>query len=195
MVTDMMSRWKAEFARALRNFRYDRTENGVWFPAQKAGFGGLFTLIRPDFDPVDGKNTVTLPWLDKLLDTYFNAASAPPGCYIAPFTNAVTPSSALTAANFASTQGEYTGYTQSTRVAWTSNGSSASQKVSNSNAPATFTIGTSATTLNGAGLLTSSAKGAVDGVLVAAARFDVGNTLSSGSTFKIQYSLAGTPSA
>lgn len=195
MVIDMMNRWKAEFARALRNFRYERTENGVWFPAQKAGFGGIFTLIRPDWDPVPGKNTVTLPWLDKMLDTYFNAASAPAGFYIAPFTNAVTPSSALTAANFASTLGEYTGYTQATRVAWTSNGASASQKVSNSNAPGTFTIGTSPTTLNGAGLLTASAKGSTDGVLVAAARFDVGNTLSGGSTFKIQYSLAGTPAA
>lgn len=195
MVIDMMSRWKAEFARALRNFRYDLTENGVWFPAQKAGFGGLFTLIRPDYDPVPGKNTVTLPWLDGLLDTYFNAASAPPGFYIAPFTNAITPSSALTAANFASTQGEYTGYTQSARVAWTSNGASASQTVSNSNAPATFTIGASATTLNGAGLLTDSTKGSTGGVLIAAARFDVGNTLSSGSTFKIQYSLAAAPAA
>lgn len=194
MVTDMRN-WKAEFARALRNFRYERTETGVWFPAQKAGFGGLFEAILCDGTTVPGKNTVTLPWLDNLLDAYFNNSSAPSGCYIAPFTNNTAPSPTLTAATFAGTQGEYTGYTQATRVAWVSNGASTAQTVSNSNAPAEFTIGASATTIRGAGLLTASAKGAGTGVLVAAALFDAGNTLNPGSTLKIKYSLAGAPSA
>ena len=194
MVTDMRN-WKAEFARALRNFRYDRTENGVWFPAQKAGFGGIFETSVDGSAWVPNKNTVTLQFLDQMLGDWFNSGSPPTGFYIAPFTNNTAPSSALTAATFAGTQGEYTGYTQATRVEWVSNGASAAQTVSNSNAPAEFTIGSAATTIRGAGLLTASAKGAGTGVLVAAALFDAGNTLNSASTLKIKYSLAGAPGA
>lgn len=195
MVTDMMNRWKAEFARALRNFRYEKTEHGVFFPAQNAEFGGIFSTSVDGGPWVPNKNTVTLPWLNNLLDVYLNGAAAPTGVYIAPFTNNTVPSSALTAADFAGTQGEYTGYTEAARQQWVSNGAAASQQVSNSAAPATFTVGASATTIRGAGLLTVPTKGATTGILVAAALFDVANTLSAGSTIKIQYSLSGAPAA
>lgn len=194
MVTDMRN-WIPEFARALRNFRYERTENGVWFAAQQVEFGGIFETSVDGSAWAPHKNTVTLPFLDKMLSDWFNSGTPPTGFYIAPFTNNVAPSSSLTAANFTATQGEYTGYTQSARVAWTSNGAASAQTVSNSNAPAEFTVGASATTIRGAGLITASAKGATTGVLVAAALFDVGNSMNPGSTIKIKYSLAGAPSA
>ena len=194
MVTDMRN-WKAEFARAMRNFRYERTEHGVWFPAQKAGFGGIFETSVDGSGWAKHKNTVTLEYLDAILNGYFNASSAPVGFYIAPFTNNTATSSALTAATFAATQGEYTGYTQATRVGWTSNGPSAAQTVSNSNAPAEFTIGASAVNITGAGLLTASAKGGTTGVLVAAALFSSPNSLNPGSTLKVKYSLAAAPAA
>jgi hypothetical protein len=194
MVTDMRN-WISEFARAMRNHRYEKTENGVWFAAQKAGFGGIFETSLDGSAWAPHKNTVTLPFLDQMLSDWFNSGSPPTGFYIAPFTNNTSPSSALKAADFAGTQGEYTGYTQATRVAWVSNGASAAQTVSNSNAPAEFTIGAAATTIRGAGLLTASAKGATTGVLVAAALFDAGNTLNPASTLKIKYSLSGAPSA
>ena len=196
MVNDMLNRWKAEFARALRNFRYEKTEDGsIYFPVQDAKFGGIFTAILPDGSQVPGKNTVTLPWLNNLLDTYFNAASAPAAVYIAPFVNNTVPTSALTAGTFAGTQGEYTGYTEGARPQWVSDGAAASQLVGNSAAPATFTIGASATTIRGAGLISVPAKGSTSGILVAAALFDVANTLSPGSALKIKYSLSGAPAA
>lgn len=194
MVTDMMNRWKAEFARALRNFRFERTENGVWFPAQKAGFGGIFATSVDGAPWQHHKNTVALEGLDAQLSTYFNNGSPPVAFYLAPFTNNVAPTSALTAALFAGTQGEYTGYTQPTRAQWVSNGPSAAQTVSNSTAPGTFTIGAAAVNITGAALLaTASAKGAITGVLVAAALFSTPNSLNPGSTLKVQYSLSGTP--
>lgn len=195
MVTMMKSRWKAEFARALRNFRFNKTESGVFFPAQNVEFGGVFSTSVDGGPWVPNKNTVTLPWLNNLLDLFFNEGTAPTGCYIAPFTNNVAPSSALTAADFASTQGEYTGYTETGRQQWVSNGAAASQQVSNSDAPATFTVGASAVTIRGAGLITVPTKGATTGILVAAALFATPNTLSPGSTLKVQYSLSGAPSA
>jgi hypothetical protein len=192
MVT-MMKNWKAEFARALRNFRFERTRNGLYFPAQKAAFGGFFSTCGPDGVWVDHKNTVTLEWLDALYDTYFNAAAAPTGLYIAAFTNNTAPVKELTAATFAATQGEYTGNTEATRVPWVSNGVSSAQTVSNSNAPAVITIGAANATLRGAALLTASAKGAAAGKLVAAALFNVANTYNPGSTVKVQYTISGTP--
>ena len=194
MVTDMLNRLKAEFARALRNFHYERTENGVWFPAQKAGFGGIFATSVDGAPWQHHKNTVALEGLDAQLSTYFNNGAPPTGFYLAPFTNNVAPTSALTAALFASTLGEYTGYTQATRAAWVPNGPSAAQTVSNSNAPGAFTVGAAAVNVTGAALLaTASAKGATTGVLVAAALFSTANSLNPGSTLKVQYSLAGTP--
>lgn len=194
MVTDMNNRLKIEIARALRNFRYERTPTGLLFPAQHAEFGGVFSTSVDNGPWVANKNTVTLPWLNNLLDVYFNAAGAPAAMYLAPFTTNTAPTSALTAASFAATQGEYIGYNEPSRVHWVSNGASANQSVSNSAAPATFTIGNAATTIRGAGLLSVPTKAGTTGVLVAAALFDVANTLSAGSTIKIQYSLSGAPS-
>lgn len=191
----MKKNWMSEFARALRNFRYERTPNGIFFPQQKAAFGGVFSTQEEGGLWVPAQNTVTLEYLDQILSDWFNSGSPPTGFYIAPFLNNTAPTSALKASTFANTQGEYTGYTQTTRVQWVSNGASASQKVSNSNAPAEFTIGAQAANINGAGLLTAPTKGATTGVLVAAAQFGTPNSLNPGSTLKIKYELSGAPSA
>jgi hypothetical protein len=194
IVMQSLSKHFAEFARALRNFRYERTESGVFFPQSGVSAGGVFS------HSVDGgpwtldKNTVTLQVLDDILSAYFTASGVPSAFYVAPFTNNVAPTSSLTASTFASTQGEYTSYTQSARVQWVANGASSGQSVSNSVAPAAFTIGSSSATVAGAGLLTTSTKGATTGILVAAALFGTANTLSPGSTLSVQYTLSATAS-
>jgi hypothetical protein len=196
MVTRMKNRLLAEFARAMRNFRYERTPEGVFFTQPKVSFGGVFHYSVDDGPFLHAKNTVALEGLDALLSCYFNNGSPPTAFYLAPFTNATDPSSALTAATFTSTQGEYTGYTEAARQLWTPNGNSASQTMSSSNAPAVFTIGASAATLRGGGLIASaSAKGATTGKMIAAALFPVANTLNPGSTFKLWYSIGATPAA
>lgn len=192
---NILKQFKAEFARALRNFHYERSPNGLYFPKQKILFGGIFHVSQDGGPWVASHNTVALEGLDATLTCYYNNTAAPTAFYIAPFSNNTTPSSSLTAATFASTQGEYTGYTQATRVAWTPNGASSGQTVSNSNSPAQFTIGSSAATVTGAGLIaTASGKGATTGVLSAAALFGSANSLNPGSTLSIQYSLSATPS-
>lgn len=189
-----LSHFFSEFARAMRNFRYERTENGLYFPDQKMRMGGIFSVSENGGPWVPSHNTVALQGIDAIFSTYFDNGSPPTGFYLAPFTNNTTPSSALTAATFAATQGEYTGYTESTRVQWVPNGASAAQTVSNSASPASFTIGASAVTITGAGFIASaSGKGATTGVLIAAALFGSPNSLNPGSTLQLQYNLAGTP--
>lgn len=191
-------RFKAEFLRALRNFRYERTDTGVLFPDQKMSFGGVFrTSVDGSAWSPEWHNTVALENLDAMLSCYFDngAAAIPTGFFVAPFTNNVAPTSALTAATFTATQGEWTGYTQATRVQWVPNGASSGQTVSNSVAPATFTVGATAATVYGAAVIaTVSAKSATTGTLVGAALFGAANTLNAGSTLQVQYSLSATAS-
>ncbi len=188
----MLPKFKSEFARALRNFQYERTDLGVVFPKQKLVIGGVFSASVDGGPMIVGNNTLALQCLDSMLSVYFDNQAAPVAFYVAPFTNNIAPTSALTAATFTATQGEYTGYTQAARTAWTPNGASSGQTVSNSASPALFTVGASAATVAGAGLLTASAKGATTGVLVAAALFATPNALNPGSSLSIQYSLAAT---
>lgn len=197
MVTDMSMKAKffAEFARALRNFRYERTRSGLWFPAQKIAMGGVFEHQIDNGPWLADHNAYALEALDAMMSCWFNNGSVPTAFYIAPFTNAVTPASSLKAADFAATLSEFTGYTESTRQAWTPNGNASAQTMTNSNAPAVFTGGSTAATIRGAGLLTASAKGDTTGVLVAAARFGADNPLNPGGTLKIKYTVQGAPAA
>lgn len=194
------SRFFAEFARALRNFKFERTPGGVMFPAQKITLGGVFSHCSNEgpgtaFGPWQADhNAYALEALDQMLSDWFNNGSVPTGFYIAPFTNNITPSSSLTGATFAGTAGEFTGYTESARPQWVPNGDASNQTMSNSNSPAEFTGGASAATIRGGGLLTSAVKGSTTGVvLVAAAPFAAANPLNPGGTLKIKYDLVATP--
>lgn len=192
------SKLKNELARRLRSFAYERTGNGVFFPKANITFGGVFGYRIDDgemrYVPAlsYADNAVTNELVNAILNCYFNNGSPPTGFYVAPFTSSTTPTNALTAATFAATQSEYTSYNETARQAWTSNGASSAQSLSNSNAPAVFTIGTGGATLTGAGVLTASGKGATTGVLVAAALFDTANTLNAGSKLTVEYSLSAT---
>lgn len=181
--------------RALRNHHYERTPQGLMIERQLMRVGGVMTFRENDGPWQVADNTMTYQFFDALLSAFFTGAGVPTGFYVAPFTNNVAPAPSLTAANFATLQGEYTGYTQGARPTWTPNGPSVSQTVSNSAAPAQFTVGTAAATIYGAGILTAPGLGATTGVLVAAAQFGTANTLSPGSTLSVQYSLSASPAA
>ncbi|WP_449426034.1 hypothetical protein [Rhodanobacter lindaniclasticus] len=191
----MKAKFFAEFARALRNYRYERTRSGILFTAQKIVMGGVFEHQIDGGPWLADHNAYALEGLDAMMSCWFNNGSVPTAFYIAPFTNAVTPASSLTAATFASTLSEFTGYTESARQAWTPNGNASAQTMSNSNAPAVFTGGSTAATIRGGGLMTSAIKGDTTGVLVAAARFAADNPLNPGGTLKIKYTVQGTPAA
>lgn len=190
MVTMMMklNRLSAEIGRLLLTRRHQGMGDGLF------KFGGFFEVAVGDGQFMPAKNTACLEGLDALLSAWFNNGSNPSAFYLAPFTNGVNPAPSLTAANFAGTQGEYLGYTETTRQPWTPNGNSASQLMSNSNAPAVFTIGASGTTITGAALIaTAGNKGATTGKIVAAALFPAAQPLGAGSTMKIKYSFGATP--
>lgn len=183
---------KNELRRALRNFKYETTDGGVFFPSSRILFGGVFSC-RIDGGPLlVGRNAVATQFVNMMLNTTLGNAAAPAAWYVAPFTSSTAPTTALTGATFTATQTEYTGYTQSTRQQWVKDALASAQAIQNANAPASFTIGTGGATITGAGLLSTSAKSDTTGTLAAAGLFSSANTLGAGSTLTVEYQLTGT---
>lgn len=189
---NLSSKVRQELSRALSGSHYERNDAGIFFPRAKLQFGGVFGASVDNGPMQYTHNSYANEGLNAMLNAFLTGGAQPTGLYLAPFTNNVAPTAALTAATFAATQGEYIGYTQAVRQTWTPNGASTAQLVSNSNAPATFTVGTTAATVYGAGLLTVSTMSATTGTLVAAGLFGVANTLNPGSTLTVQYGLTAT---
>jgi hypothetical protein len=189
-----------ELGRALRGFKYDKTPTGILFPAAGLVFGGVFGCkglppgVRPEDAPwAFGHNAVGNEFINDVLNAKFNSTAGAAAWYFAPFANNLAPTSALTAADFAETQGEYTTqYTESARQAFVSDGSSTAQSVSNSEAAATITVGSAAITPYGAGILSASTKGATTGVFGAGGLFGSANSLSPGSKLLMTYTLTAS---
>jgi hypothetical protein len=185
---------RSELARALRNFKYEKSPRGVCFPNADLTIGGVFGAKVDDGPWSWGDNAVTNEGINAMLAAFFDQGAQPNAWYVAPFSNNLSPTSALTAATFASTQGEYTAYTQTARQLWKPDAAPTTQQVQNAAAPASFTIGAATVTVYGAALLSASAKSATTGVSAAAGLFGVANTLNPGSTLTVQYALSATSS-
>lgn len=188
-----------EIRRALRNYAYEKSPGGILIQGAGLLFGGCFgsKALEEGADPRDlawafGPNAVGNEFINATLNAMFNGGSPPANWYVAPFTTNLAPTSAITAATFAGTQGEYTGYSEGTRQVWTSNATSSAQVVSNSAAAATFTIAGSPATLEGAALLTASGKGATTGTYGAGGLFGVANTINIGGKLLVTYQMTGT---
>ena len=189
-----------ELGRALRNPRlHERTPDGILFPKAGLIFGGHFgsKALEPGAHPSDyawayGPNAVANEFINAALNSMFNQIAGPANWSIAPFLNNLAPTSALTAATFKDTQGEFTAYSEGTRQAWTPNDDSTVQSVSNDEAPATFTIATNPATPRGAVLITASGKNATTGILGAGGLFGVANTINVGGKLLVSYGMTGT---
>lgn len=181
---------RAEFARALRNFNFERTASGgVLFPRQGLIVAGVFSAAVDGGPKLIFPNTFVNEGLDDVLNVYFHGSAQRTAFYIAPFTNNVTPAAGLTAATFTATQGEFTNYTEATRVSWVEAAASG-QSISNTASPARFTIGTGGGTVWGAGLISAAAKSATTGVLPAAGKFgDDALSLTAGSKLDVEYAI------
>lgn len=186
----------ADVARALRTFRYERTEDGrIYMPGARTSIGGVF---RHAHCPAGGEygpwavdpNRVVGEGLNDLLNVYFTGSAAPAAFYLAPFSGNVTPASDWKAATFAAAATEFTGYTATTRLPWSSPASTA-QSVGNTASLASSTLTFAAGgpyNLYGVALLTASAKSATTGKLVAATRFGSPRTnMAAGDKLALEY--------
>lgn len=141
-------------------------------------------------------NRVVNQGLNYILNAALRGEGTISSWYIAPFAANVTPAANLTAANFASTQTEFTNYDEPNRVAWITDAAASAQELINNTSPAVFTIGSGVqTTIYGAGLLSTQAKSATSGTLVAAGLLPSGLTgLAEGYEVRIRYRITASSS-
>lgn len=190
MIDPDLIKHAGEFRRAIKQHRYEVTDDGgIYFSEAKAIARGAYHV---DGDVI-AENIITTEGLNYLLATGVKDATNFANWYLAPFANIYTPSAGLTAANFVATAGEITsptqGYSEGARPAWTS-GAVADGRVDNLASRAAFTIVTATSlSINGAGLLSSSVKGAGTGVLLSAARFPNPVIKYDGDEFNLGYRL------
>ena len=143
-------------------------------------------------------NLITAEGLTHMLNVSMGTTPKPAGYFLALFSAAAQPQGTWTAASFATTASEIVsmteGYSSATRPAWTPTNTS-TQAIDNM-APsnvAKVTIKTaSQLTVQGAAILTSSAKGSTAGVLVSATKYAAARVFQDNDTYEIGYRLALT---
>lgn len=180
----------SEFARALRNHRYELTpDGGIYFNESKSLFKGAFRTRLNDGPEQIDSNIMLFTGLDDILKVYFKNSSQRTAFYVAPFSGNVDPAQTLTAATFPATQTEFINYTQSARPTWASD-AEASQAVANAAVPALFTCDTGGGTVWGAALSTVATKSSTSGLMVCCAKFAAARTLLAGDKLSIEYAIA-----
>lgn len=194
MLSKDLQKHAREFSSYLHAKNYEVTEQGVYFPTAHAIARGMYMHTVNGADLRYDPNLLTAEGLTKMLNVHLGTHTKLAAWYFALFSGAVTPSSALTAANFASTLTEITsaveGYTESTRQAWTPVDAVASS-MNNTAAMPTFTIATaSQLTVNGCGLLSSNTRGGTSGVVNSATRFASARLLNNGDIFNLGYTVS-----
>lgn len=180
----------SEFRSAVRDHKYDVTDSGLMFPAQKISIGGVFGVSVNDGEFEFAKNRVVDDSINYIIDLILHGATQIPTWYIAQFSGNVTPAANLTALTFPSVCTEFTGYQETTRQEYIE---AAAMNLSTSNADnlASFTI-TTAATIYGAAILSVSTKSATSGRLLAAARYTTSKVVDNGDILKAQYTFGAT---
>lgn len=184
---------RRDFSKALRGGKYETTEGGILAPGTSIVARGEYVEVLNGVEVgVRGNMVVDQSFVD-ILNTYFGATAKKSGFFVALFSGAVTPTANWTAATFSASASEIVsgteGYTEATRRPWVPAAATTPQ-MDNYAAKAVFTIATAATlNVNGAALLTDSAKGSTAGVLVSAARYANTRQLQNGDNYEVGYRI------
>jgi len=177
-----------EVLRCLRNGRFERTPDGLYFPSMGANAAGFFESWLNGEDHMVSPNVVFNDGLDFLLQNGFVAANM----YIAPYSNNATPAGTLHAADLPLTLGEFTTYNELARQQWVKD-SEAAQSLTNSGTKAVFTIGTGGN-IWGAFMTTANTKSATSGVAIAGSKFPAIRPVQAADTLTLQYTINLTSS-
>lgn len=179
---------------AIKAGEYEKTEEGIYLPTEKALIGGQFEVTVRGSGLVErSHNLVVNEGLDYVLEAAVGDTAGIANWYIALFTGDVTVVATWTAATFTATATEWTAYDEATRGAWT-NSAVASAGTDSFASKASFTSSADTQTVRGAALLSASAKSATSGILLAASRLSSDKNLSTGEILDVGYGLTLTAS-
>lgn len=173
---------------SLKAGNYEKTPEGVYFPAENALAQGVFSVSKRGEPEEFSQNLVVNEGLDYILNAAIGATAGISNWYIALFSGDVTVVATWTALTFSSSASEWTGYDEAARPAW-SPGSVASAGVDSFSSKASFTSSSDSQVVRGAAMLSASAKGATSGVLLASSRLSSDKTLDTGEILDVGYGL------
>lgn len=168
--------------------KYDRTEEGIYFPKSGVLAKGIFSVSKRGEEDEFSENLVVNEGLDYILGSCVGATSPISNWYIALFSGDVTVLATWTGANFTANATEWTTYDEAARPAW-SRGSVISGAVDSFASKATFTSSGDTQTVRGAALISVAGKGAASGTLIASSRFASDKSLDTGEMLDVGYGL------
>lgn len=198
-----VKRWQRHIALALLTGEYVIRNGVITIGDQFQLAGRYFGDIRNPsplrtmpFDPLLSPNLLVDQGILKTLAVMWGADAKIATHYCTLFQNAVTPTGSLTAANVASTLGEITstveGFSNATRPAFVP-AAPAAYKITNAASKAAFNIvATTSINVEGAFLISDSARGGTTGVLSSASRFPSLREFFNGETFDLGYEVSLT---
>lgn len=142
------------------------------------------------------ENLIPTEGLAHILNVALGTTPKPASYHLALFSAAAQPAASWTAASFASTASEIVsmteGYSAATRPTWTPTNTSTGS-IDNMAAVAKVTMKTaSSLTVQGAAMLTSSAKGGTTGALISASKYAAPRVFQDGDTYEIGYRISLT---
>lgn len=194
---EVKKRHYGEVRRFIENGDYEMTEGGILVHGSILAQGMYVEGVNGG-DWRSHKNLVVDQGIAHILNVVFGATAKISAWYIAPYSGAVTPAANWTAANFASNATEITstseGFSETTRQQFVSAPASGGV-IGNLASKATFSIVcTTSININGAGLLSDSARGGTSGVLASAVRFGTTRIVVNGDTWQCTYTVSLTDS-
>lgn len=183
----------------------DYQENGAGLLVPESAIGkGLYTgtIIRGGYFDDDGvwhrgknvidhfefDNIVVDQGLTDMLGVHLHGDAQKASWFVGVYSNNYTPTNALTALTVASTAGENTAYTGTTRVAYTP-AAAANKAITNATSRADFVF-TADATIYGAFLISDGTKSGTGGVLFSAARFGAAKTVAASDELLLTYAFS-----
>lgn len=143
-------------------------------------------------------NLIPTEGLAHILNVALGTTPKPANYFLALFSAAAQPTATWTAASFAATASEITsmteGYAEAVRPKWTpinTSTSSIDNMATGNVAKVTMRTATSIT-VQGAAMLTTSARGGTTGALISAAKYSAPRTFQDGDTYEIGYRISLT---
>ena len=189
-----------EFRRYLRNFKYERSDSGFYFPRAKVGVSGFYThwVTGYESELAADKNLIVDQGLNHMLDVILytpGTQTTIPNWYLMLHSGTGVPTASITAANYNASLSEITsnsdGYAETTRREWVPDAvDTVNTEIINDAAAALFTIATpDDVVVNGAGLVSVATKGSTAGTLVSAGKFAATRTLNDTDEFNLKYKV------
>jgi len=189
-----------EFRQYIRGFKYERSDSGFYFPTAKIGVSGFYTHWVTGYESelaVD-KNLIVDQGLNHMLDVIMytpGTQTTVPAWYLMLHSGTGDPAWNTTASNYGTSLTEIVsnsdGYAETTRREWVPDAvDTGNTEIINDTSSALFTIATpDDVTVNGAGLVSVSTKGATSGILMSAGKFAAARTLNDTDEFNLKYKV------